>query len=506
VEVVDELPRLASGKIDYRAVLDLAAFAPTAPAREAPTSARLDRVRELYAEVLDVPVGAVRDDDTFVGLGGDSLCYVELAAALEAEFGPLPDGWHVRPVREVETALASGSTSARPTLPTDVLLRALATVVVLGTHVRLFHVQGGAHVLLAVSGLNFARFVVDGAGSPFARMLSTARRIAVPTMCCVLALLVLDPVSFGVWKLLLVHNYADGSRWRYWYIEALLMLCLVLAAVLAVPAVRRLERARPFTVAMAAVGIGVGIRCAVLVGALPGAVLCPHDVLWLFAVGWAATRARSVRDRVLVTAALGVGMVGFFPGDPSRSSFVLAGVLVLVWTVRLPVPRALHQPVTAVAAASLYIYLVQFEVYPLLLRVLPPIAVVPLTLVIGIGVARVLAGAYPLGAIPPRRARKSRSVYPVTTAGPVAEARAVAERWRPNMGASSPKSLPGSITAMWVSLPSAARPVRWYGDRDHRRRIPLDVRRTRPRDSLRPGDRRRPRAARSGDPGRSPHW
>ena len=48
------------------------------------------------------------EDDTFVGLGGDSLSYVELATRLSDRFADgLPAGWHTRPIGELET-LAAG--------------------------------------------------------------------------------------------------------------------------------------------------------------------------------------------------------------------------------------------------------------------------------------------------------------------------------------------------------------------------------------------------------------
>ena len=44
------------------------------------------------------------------------------------------------------------------------------------------------------------------------------------------------------------------------------------------------------------------------------------------------------------------------------------GLLVLIWVDRVPVPRSLHRLVAALAGASLYIYLVHWEVFPLVHR------------------------------------------------------------------------------------------------------------------------------------------
>ena len=40
---------------------------------------------------------------------------------------------------------------------TNVVLRALAIVLITGSHIHLFSVLGGAHVLLGIAGYNFAR-------------------------------------------------------------------------------------------------------------------------------------------------------------------------------------------------------------------------------------------------------------------------------------------------------------------------------------------------------------
>jgi hypothetical protein len=91
---VEELPRLANGKPDLQAVADLAA-PPAVPRAEA-GAGDLDALCALFAEVLDRPV---TPDDTFVGLGGDSLSYVEASLRLEQALGALPPDWHVTPLR-----------------------------------------------------------------------------------------------------------------------------------------------------------------------------------------------------------------------------------------------------------------------------------------------------------------------------------------------------------------------------------------------------------------------
>ncbi len=44
------------------------------------------------------------------------------------------------------------------TLETSVALRAVAILLIVGSHAELFELWGGAHILLGVSGYNFGRF------------------------------------------------------------------------------------------------------------------------------------------------------------------------------------------------------------------------------------------------------------------------------------------------------------------------------------------------------------
>ena len=108
-------------------------------------------------------------DSTFVGLGGDSLSYVETSVRLERRLGALPAGWHLLPVRDLAATRADDD-AARPSrrgglgrLETSVALRAVGILLVVMTHSNVLHLPGGAHLLLAVAGFNLARFQLSAA-------------------------------------------------------------------------------------------------------------------------------------------------------------------------------------------------------------------------------------------------------------------------------------------------------------------------------------------------------
>lgn len=259
VRVVDEYPRLASGKIDYQT---LKSWINTAhhPARSkirGPLSlfqfrrkepSKATSVQEVFIEVFgDDARDSTKD---FRSLGGDSLTYVTVAMRLESSIGQLPEDWDVRPISELraleqrlEQDKGVGEKSILSNLDT---LRGLACLMVV-----VFHVVG-----LPESGLKlthgFLRWLVDSL--VYVRMpLFTAmagffygalpvereglwrfskRRFAMlmlPALCVTPIYWVVRRVVYGSDEALLpglLHGYL-----HLWYLYALLVM-LVLAGVI----------------------------------------------------------------------------------------------------------------------------------------------------------------------------------------------------------------------------------------------------------------------------------
>ncbi|MEV0962623.1 AMP-binding protein [Streptomyces sp. NPDC049910] len=373
VRFVDELPRLATGKADYPAVLAL-----TRPDRGATPSAPSggDTAADLcalYTQILDRP--DVTQDSTFVGLGGDSLTYVEMSIHLEERLGRLPADWHTTPIRELagrpgRRPPSGRSRSRRRRLETGVALRAAAIFCVVGSHIGVFTIRGGAHLLLAVAGYNFARFHLTDAvrRERVGRVGRSIGRIALPSMAWIgFALLISD--DYTLYNLFLLHNALRpqdmGPGIHTWFIEALVYILVAVAAVLCLPFADRAERRFPFALPAALTGLGLLTRYD-LVG-------LPHrsqmtdavTVFWLFALGWAAAKSRTATQRLLVTVAAVATVPGFFPGEPWREVIVVAGFVLLVWLPTLPSRERVNQVAGLVATSSMYIYLTHWQIYPL---------------------------------------------------------------------------------------------------------------------------------------------
>ncbi|GLB67211.1 non-ribosomal peptide synthetase [Arthrobacter mangrovi] len=408
VYAVASVPRLANGKVDYPAVLALAAPVPEVSEPERHAAGPPEDVRAIFAEALDC--NEVRDGDTFVSLGGDSLSYVAASVRLERALGHLPADWHVTPVGELapkdppaargrqRSGRAASARSGRRRvfvrLETGIVLRALGIVAIIGTHAQLFHWPGMAHVLFAVAGFNFARFQLGGARTQrLKRHGRSVGRIIVPSVAFIAAAYLLTD-RYGLENIVLLNSFMGpetwSTRWDFWFVEMLVYLLAAVAALLAIPPVARAERRFPFAFPLALTALGLLTRFGIVVLPAPN----PAPVLWLFALGWAAAQARpaaarrggpipppafasrlrGLAPRLAVSALAGLTVPGFF-GEPYRDSTILAGVLLLAWLPALPVPAGLHRLFGVLAAASLHAYLTHWLVYPGLVPISPALAV-----------------------------------------------------------------------------------------------------------------------------------
>ncbi|MCE7012165.1 AMP-binding protein [Kibdelosporangium philippinense] len=365
---VERFPRLPNGKIDYQAIGGMATD----------RSVRERTVREAFARVLGRR--DIADDASFVSLGGDSLSHVRMSIELERVLGRAPHGWHTMPVKRLETLRQGRHVGG--TVETDILLRALAIILIVGTHVGLFAIMGGAHVLLVIAGWSFARFTLSH-DRPSGTLLRSATRIAVPSMLWITyRLFVSDNVTLA--NVFLVNNYLAVGSQVYWFVEVLVQTLLLLAIVFAIPGVAQFERRHRF--GFAATGLCAALGLLVLLESnrlFPEWGFTTHGVLWFFMLGWLAQRATTgVRKGVVLGVSL--LLIPDFLVDPVRAIVVIGGVLTLLVVQRLTVPKLLARLVAVLAGASLYVYLTHYAVYLTLLPFLPPFPVVVITLAVGI--------------------------------------------------------------------------------------------------------------------------
>ncbi|MBJ7356783.1 AMP-binding protein [Nocardioides sp.] len=369
VQHVAELPRTGSGKPDRAALTRMAelttlaeAGRPGATAQSGPVTP--EEVRDEIALVLGRPDATV--DSTFVGLGGDSLSYVELATRLSRRLGDLPPDWPHRTATELASARRSGrGVLLDPTM----LLRALAILAVVGSHADLFTVMGGAHVLLAVAGYNFARFHLTDAprAARVRNALVATAQVVVPSTLFIAAV-GLTTGAYDLRTAVYLNGLLGSDRWtdqwQFWFLEALVWTSVVLAALLSLRAFDRWERRSPFATAAALLAVALAVRFVwVGIEAGPTERYTVGVVAWCFAAGWLAQRARTTAHRGVVLLGTAAGVAGFF-GDPQRELLVVVAVAALAWVPSVRVPARVASVVGVLAASSLFVYLTHWQVYP----------------------------------------------------------------------------------------------------------------------------------------------
>lgn len=371
VDRQDALPRLASGKIDYRA-LDAPAVVP-APAP--------NLLQDFRAAFYPRPVQAV---DSFESLEGDSLAYVQVSLAVEARLGHLPDGWETTPIARLEK-MAEPAEKPRSTwfgkIESHVALRAAAILLIVLHHASGWPIPGGAMALMMLVGYGFARFhreaLFEGrVGSILQPMLRNLLPYFVVVAGFALAWEHIPWASVFLAGNLGFADPAQGTMlpFQYWFVEAYAQLCLLTALAFCFGGIRRTVARWPFATAFGAMIVAFGLRYGVPLVYDVGLrkIFLLTYVLWLPLLGWAAYFAKATSQKLLLLAALAVicplaaYLGGNWTGAWVMNMLQLPVMAALLFLPTIRLPRLMLPGVMLVAASSYHIYLFHLVIPELL--------------------------------------------------------------------------------------------------------------------------------------------
>ena len=387
-------PINANGKVDYAGLLATArtqgqgrpGAAVPGSGDEPAAGDRLAAVVEVVAEVFGR--ADIDPSESFVSLGGDSLSYVECSIRFERILGPLPPEWHLRPLTEL----------ARPRRPrrfaridTTILLRSVGILAVVSTHMWLWHVPGGAHLMLGVVGYNVARFLLPTDPGPqrLRAGLRTVARVAVPTVLWTLAFMVVGQYTWTT--LTLANNYIgpsshQGNHWHFWFIEVFVHLVAATTLLTAIPAVRRIDVRWPYAFPLALLGLTLVLRMDWAdLGDWYNMRFRTHSVAWFFVLGWLVQRS-TTRPQQLATTVLCLATAPGVFDNPHRELFIAFGLVLLVWFKAVPVPRFAVRPLATLAEASMWIFISHFMIWPPMKDWFVVEVAYPLTILASVGV------------------------------------------------------------------------------------------------------------------------
>lgn len=369
---LDEVPLLSSGKIDYRGLQALASEAASADEAKRAGAAENMRLRDVIGRVTRT--SQVKDSDTFMDLGGDSLGYLQVTMTLERQLNHIPEGWEQMSVAELERVkpLKEGM----GTLSSDVLARVIGVSLIVANHiVGNWPIGGGTWALLMIFGFSFARFN-RGAITKGTQGI-TVLKMLYPILPLYYGMLILVLLA-GHWveptMFTLTTNYTQygGSGFLVspnWFVSTYVQLLIGLVALLSVPFVTRHMVKTPWLLGMVGLGIALGVSLLyqwsvwdVVEAAterrdwtyiLRTPLTCAAPVI----MGWCIYTANTPRER-LITAFFVIANAWVFPGGTLTHFIVLAGIgLLLLSRWSISVPKIISAVMRAAAGTALFVYL-----------------------------------------------------------------------------------------------------------------------------------------------------
>jgi peptidoglycan/LPS O-acetylase OafA/YrhL len=144
----------------------------------------------------------------------------------------------------------------------------------------------------------------------------------------------------------------------FWFIYVLLQIYLIGFVLCALPFVRRSLRAAPLATCLAVLGTGV------LTSAFGKTVwdteylynLLPHSVGWQFAAGACLYYLQDKKLRLPASIVL-IALAAWLAPGLSVKVWVVLGGLFMIWVPRVAVPQSVGAGLSALASASLFVYL-----------------------------------------------------------------------------------------------------------------------------------------------------
>lgn len=393
--VVCEVPRLPSGKVDYSAIRALGESSdPVAPGKG------LHPIEDAYRLALGIP--SVDPSLSFAQLGGDSLCYVAAACAVEEALGTLPRDWENMSVRALEALIPSAQspTSLRTvSVNMEVIWRVLALCLVIldhGAPDQLSWMRAGSLILFGLAGYNVARFqrhlLVQGQVGTVIR--NALRRIILPYYVLMIPMLLMSKADWSWGWLFLVSTFTvnfRGPLFAFWFIETVFHALLITAALFVFPRVRKAVDRRPLASSCVMLAAAVLLKAVVPLFWMDGKShpLTIDAWLYAYALGAIAYYVQTWPQKaLLVCAAAALSAFDWGLGSSRPYWFTLAFFMVVAFPP-VNMQRLAGRWLSRFAGDSYFIYLAHVVLVHFLIssRTITSIPVLNATILLGLSIA-----------------------------------------------------------------------------------------------------------------------
>ncbi len=329
-------------------------------------------------------------EKSFADNGGTSLNHVPATVALLKILEKLPANWHHLPLQEL-TKLPARKNHYRSLAQIDVsvIIRMIAVLTILINHVLVFSkipapsLLGGAHSLLVIAGYNLAAFNL-ALPQTSARIKSTLKvflQIAIPTAS--IALIGIFITGRYGWSNALFMNWfyqAPHASGALWFIDAYLLNLIFLTVIFSLPLIYKSYQQHPWVTSLLLTNIA-------FVGRFIGMEYdpefyrrLPFAILWLMLLGMLIYNSITWWQKLIPITIYLIAGYNFFT-EPNQYFYILIVIILLTFIKSIPVPLILLPAINLISASSLYIYIIQFDIY----RFVPPLwAKIVLPIVAGI--------------------------------------------------------------------------------------------------------------------------
>ena len=395
-----EVPLLPSGKTDMKTLAILAKTALQTPNLQGARQETLARVMAEATRHASVPL-----DESYTSLGGDSLGYLQVQIYLDRTLGAAPQAWENMTLRQLQelTVNQTYTTAFWSRLDMDVALRVAAIIMVILVHLGRLPVGGGTWLLVLLMGYSFARFqrprLINGhSRDVLVRMLHPI--LLLYGLLLLAYNFVEDPVPL-LYALLLGNAVPPGQGTIltvYWFVSLYAQIVIVLVGLFCFARFRHAQTQNPWLSSTVAFGVTTCIAIASLwllpdpfpkdryIGVLgsPVAIRSLEVCLPIAFLGMIIQSARGSFQNLIAFICVSITCV-IFPATFISQPFILAaGGLLLIGFKTVPLPTIAARLVTAMAASTLYVYLLHNIIVHIVRTATPTLTVIGLPAAIAV--------------------------------------------------------------------------------------------------------------------------
>lgn len=369
---IEAPPLLSSGKVDYGTLSAVAgALEDKKPSRSSGISNSIRKAMRVVE--LDM-------DKSFLEHGSDSLGFVEVQLILSEFLGSPPPNWEEMPLRDLitlcerneGTAVTDDALRTQPT-PTSLSLRIVAILSVIMLHSTAVPISGGGFLLIMLVGVSLGRFQFEHLkqGKVGNVLFTQLTDIVAWYYILIIGVSILfNPVNLS-WYLLLGNfdpNVKPFGITPYWfvcfYVQAVVAICLLFA----VPLLRQGISANPFPAGL--VGLVLLLGAALLIdptASASGGIQVRHPLfaMQLVLIGWSIQHARTMVQKLTVSAVLIAVACTIWSYDLTVLPFIVGGGLLIIWLPVVSLPQMLSRAIFFLGANTMYFYLM----HPIMIHV-----------------------------------------------------------------------------------------------------------------------------------------